>query len=190
MFAPVLAIALLASSVSSAVILGTRDDASSSTSSNATVATLPALPVLAAPAPTPLLTVSAVGTQNYVCNSVVPKWALHSANANLTDPTTGAFVGLHYFDPATAVPHWSYAADDSYVSVKTVFGIASPAGSIPWLMTKRGDDVSEEGFMSQVDFVARVNTQGGVAPASTSCTADVHAQEVRVPYTATYLFSV
>jgi hypothetical protein len=44
-----------------------------------------------------------------------------------------------------------------------------------------------KGLMSNVDYVVRTRTEGGVAPAS-GCDADHAGAGVRVPYSAIYLF--
>jgi hypothetical protein len=60
------------------------------------------------------------------------------------------------------------------------------ADSIPWLLVKV---VSHEGtgLLTPVSSIQRINTKGGKAPAS-GCDVGHAGQEVRVPYSAEYLF--
>jgi hypothetical protein len=46
---------------------------------------------------------------------------------------------------------------------------------------------SDDGVMANVQYIVRTRTEGGVAPAS-GCDAGHVGAEVRVPYSAVYLF--
>ena len=98
---------------------------------------------------------------------------------------------LCLFSPsALAVPHWQLHEDNSFVATKGVIPIPSPDGpeNIPWLMTQKSAS-SEFGVLSQINFVARTNTEDGVAPPNEWCRWEEDGKEVRVEYAANYLFA-
>jgi Protein of unknown function (DUF3455) len=129
-----------------------------------------------------LLQVHAKGDQVYTCREGVTQfaWTLKAPDAQLFDKDGKPF-GKHF-----AGPSWE-ANDGSRVKGKAVANAPSPdADSIPWLLL---NIVSHEGsgVLSRVTTIQRTNTKGGKAPASGCDTA--HAgQELRVPYSADYLF--
>lgn len=129
-----------------------------------------------------LLPVSAKGDQVYTCKNDAGKiaWALKAPEAQLFDKDGKPF-GKHF-----AGPSWE-ASDGSRITGKAVANVPSPdADSIPWLLvTVVGHEGG--GVFSPVTSIQRLNTKGGKAPAS-GCDAEHVAQEVRVPYTANYLF--
>jgi hypothetical protein len=129
-----------------------------------------------------LLQVHARGDQVYTCKGDGTQftWTLKEPDAQLLD-NDGKPFGKHF-----AGPSWE-ANDGSRVSGKAVANAPSPdADSIPWLLVKI---VSHDGsgVLSRATSIQRRNTKGGIAPAS-GCDASHIAQEVRVPYTADYLF--
>jgi Protein of unknown function (DUF3455) len=129
-----------------------------------------------------LLQVSAKGDQVYTCKNDGGKiaWVLKAPDAQLFDKDGKPF-GKHF-----AGPSWE-ASDGSRITGKAVANAPSPdANSIPWLLvTVVGHEGG--GVLSPVTSIQRLNTKGGKAPAS-GCDAEHVAQEVRVPYTANYLF--
>ena len=129
-----------------------------------------------------LLKVHAKGDQVYICQEGATEfaWALKAPDAQLFDKDGKPF-GKHF-----AGPTWE-ASDGSRVTGKAVASVSSPdADSIPWLLV---DVVNHEGngALSRVSKIQRLNTKGGKAPAS-GCDAAHTGQEVRVPYSADYLF--
>jgi hypothetical protein len=129
-----------------------------------------------------LLAVHAKGDQVYTCNSdgAQYSWTLKAPDAQLFDKGGKPF-GKHF-----AGPSWE-ANDGSRVAGKAVANVPSPdADSIPWLLVKV---VSQQGsgVLARATSIQRVNTKGGKAAAS-GCDASHVGQEVRVPYTADYLF--
>jgi hypothetical protein len=129
-----------------------------------------------------LLQVHAKGDQVYTCQEGVTQfaWTLKAPDAQLFDKDGKPF-GKHF-----AGPSWE-ASDGSRVTGKAVANAPSPeADSIPWLLVNIvGHDGS--GVLSPATTIQRINTKGGKAPASGCDTA--HAgQEVRVPYSADYVF--
>ncbi len=129
-----------------------------------------------------LLRVHAKGDQVYTCKADGAQftWTLKAPDAQLFDKDGKPF-GKHF-----AGPSWE-ATDGSRVTGKAVANAPSPdADSIPWLLV---NIVSHEGsgVLSRATSIQRLNTKGGKAPAS-GCDAPHTAQEVRVPYSADYLF--
>jgi Protein of unknown function (DUF3455) len=129
-----------------------------------------------------LLQVHAKGDQVYICKEGATEfsWGLKAPDAQLFDKDGKPF-GKHF-----AGPSWE-ANDGSRVTGKAVANAPSPdPDSIPWLLV---NVVGHEGTgaLSRATSIQRLNTKGGKAPAS-GCDS-VHAgQEVRVPYSADYLF--
>jgi hypothetical protein len=129
-----------------------------------------------------LLQVHARGDQVYACKGEAAQfaWTLKAPDAQLFDKDGQPF-GRHF-----AGPSWE-AKDGSRVTGKAVANAPSPdADSIPWLLI---NVVSHEGtgVLSRATTIQRLNTNGGKAPA-TGCDASQAGQEVRVPYSADYLF--
>jgi hypothetical protein len=129
-----------------------------------------------------LLQVHAKGDQVYICKEGATEfsWGLKAPDAQLFDKDGKPF-GKHF-----AGPSWE-ANDGSRVTGKAVANVPSPdADSIPWLLA---NIVSHEGtgVLSRATSIQRLNTKGGKAPA-TGCDASHAGQELRVPYSADYLF--
>jgi uncharacterized protein DUF3455 len=129
-----------------------------------------------------LLQVHAKGDQVYTCKNEPAQyiWTLKAPDAQLFDKDGKPF-GKHF-----AGPSWE-ASDGSRVTGKAVANAPSPdADSIPWLLV---NIVSHDGsgVLSRATTIQRINTKGGKAPAA-GCDASHAGQEVRVPYSADYLF--
>jgi hypothetical protein len=129
-----------------------------------------------------LLQVHAKGDQVYTCKNDAAQftWTLKAPDAQLFDKDGKPF-GKHF-----AGPSWE-ATDGSRVTGKAVANVPSPdADSIPWLLV---NVVSHDGtgVLSSVATIQRINTKGGKAPAS-GCDSSHIGQELRVPYSADYLF--
>jgi hypothetical protein len=129
-----------------------------------------------------VLQVHAKGDQVYICQEGAMEfaWALKAPDAQLFDKDGKPF-GKHSVGPI-----WE-ASDGSQVKGKAVAAVASPdPDCIPWLLV---DVVSHggNGALSRVTKIQRLNTKGGKAPAS-GCDSTHAGQEVRVPYSADYLF--
>ena len=122
------------------------------------------------------LVAHAVGTQTYTCNGDGTWSATSVPQADLFDDH-GHLIGQHF-----AGPTWQFK-DGSSVKGQKIAGVASPSGSIAWLLLKEvstsaGPDGNR---FTIVTYVQRLNTTGGVP---TSCTGTT----VSVPYTADYYF--
>ena len=128
------------------------------------------------------LTVHAIGDQIYECvfqyNAYT--WQAQAPDAKLLD-RAGQVVGNHYSGPV-----WEYKEGGRVVGrVISKFDV-NLGSSIPWLLV----EVIEHhgvGLFSDINFINRVNTQGGLAPSS-SCNANHLGSEKRVNYSADYIF--
>lgn len=130
----------------------------------------------------PLLTVHAKGDQIYQCslNKGEYSWQTLAPDAKLFDDQ-GNVVGNH-----TAGPLWEYK-EGSQVVGKVLKKIdMAPGSAISWLLVEvvshKGD-----GLFSNVSYINRINTHGGLAPSS-GCDTNHLGVEKRVPYTADYVF--
>jgi hypothetical protein len=126
--------------------------------------------------------VHAKGDQVYTCKADVDQyaWILKAPDAQLFGKDGKPF-GKHFGGPS-----WE-ANDGSRVTGQAVANAPSPdPNSIPWLLVKV---VSHDGsgVLSRATSVQRINTKGGKAP-STGCDESHAADELRVPYSADYLF--
>jgi hypothetical protein len=166
--------------------------------------TPPAVPAnIQAPAGNKLFLVGhAIGTQNYIClpSDDGVKFVLYTPQATLF--SNQQQVTTHYFGPnpvegGAIRAAWQHSKDTSTVWGQVMDGHSStdPAfvapGAIPWLLvTVVGTQAGRTGggALTETTFIQRLNTTGGVAPA-TGCTspADV-GNRAFVPYTTDYFF--
>ena len=153
----------------------------------------------------------AVGTQNYIClpcpNPLTPPamcpasgfaFALFTPQATLFDGADEQVV-THFFSPnpfenGTIRATWEDSRDTSTVWAKVNQSSSDPAfvaqGAIPWLLLEvvgAQEGTSGSDKLTATTFVQRLNTVGGVAPASCNSSLDV-GKEAFVPYTADYFF--
>jgi hypothetical protein len=133
---------------------------------------------LAAPADTSVaLQVYAEGVQIYRWTGTA--WAFVAPEALLfADGEGHGTIGTHY-----AGPTWESNSGSKVVG--SVFDRCTPnPDAIPWLLL---DAVSSSGpgIFQRVTHIQRLNTVGGLAPSEPG---DVPGEEVRVPYTAVYVF--
>ncbi|MEH2155088.1 DUF3455 domain-containing protein [Nostoc sp.] len=132
-----------------------------------------------------LLKASAKGSQIYVCQekSASPiqyEWTLKAPDAVLLNEQ-GQDLGKHY-----AGPTWE-AKDGSKVVGKLKSKANAPqADAIPWLLLQ-AQSHEGNGIFRQVNWIQRINTVGGKAPEQ-GCDKSSQNQEIRVKYTADYLF--
>jgi hypothetical protein len=122
------------------------------------------------------------GVQIYDCTAKDSAfaWVLKAPEAVLTD-AAGRPVGRHF-----AGPSWQ-AADGSVVTGDKLASSAAPLpGAVPWLVL-RARSHQGAGMFGAVTYIVRTATQGGAAPA-TGCSAANTGREIRVKYTASYLF--
>lgn len=145
----------------------------------------------------------AIGTQNYVClpSGTGFAWSLFTPEATLFDDHDRQII-THFFGPnplegGTVRAVWQHSRDTSTVWGRAVQSSVDEQfvapGAIPWVLLNVKDTGTQEGptggrRLSRTTFIHRVNTAGGVAPA-TGCaqSADVGSRRF-VPYTADYFF--
>ena len=128
--------------------------------------------------------VPARGVQIYKCRAKDGKheWAFIAPDAELLD-ARGQVIGRH-----GAGPFWE-ALDGSRVNASLKSRAEAPdKRDIPWLLLT-AKNTGPAGSFSPVTSIQRVNTVGGIAPA-TPCDATTAGQEARVHYTADYRFFV
>ncbi len=128
------------------------------------------------------LTVHAKGDQVYTCKEGVTEfdWVLKAPDAQLFDKDGKPF-GRHF-----AGPTWE-ANDGSRVTGKAVANAPSPdPDSVPWLLVHVVDHEGN-GDLSRATSIQRIHTKGGKPPAS-GCDSTHTGREVRIPYSADYLF--
>lgn len=125
----------------------------------------------------------AEGVQIYECrtSATAPSgyaYALLAPEADLFK-ANGRFGGTHY-----AGPTWEYLDGSTVVGARVSAYTDDPA-SIPWLLLSAVSHTGT-GKMSNVSFIQRLYTSGGLAPAG--CDADHLGAQTRIDYTATYYF--
>ncbi|MGZ8195703.1 MAG: DUF3455 domain-containing protein [Methylosarcina sp.] len=129
-----------------------------------------------------ILSVHAKGDQIYQCtpNNGGYAWTLKAPDAKLFDDR-GNIVGNHY-----AGPVWEYKEGSRVVGRVLKKLDVAPASSIPWLLVEVTSHQGQ-GFLSNVSFINRIHTHGGLAPKS-GCDANHPGAEKRIAYTADYVF--
>ena len=159
----------------------------------------PIPPALAVPAGATLsLQYHGIGMQIYTCTPsggaggaagsgadagvVTYSWVLKGPDAKLYN-ASGAQVGTHGIGP-----EWT-SSDGSVVNGTKVEQVSAPSATppaIPWLLL-RASSTTGTGVFTNVTYVQRLNTTGGVAPA-TGCDASTSGTDTSVSYTADYYF--
>jgi hypothetical protein len=130
-----------------------------------------------------LRVVSATGVQIYACtrNSAgATGWLFKGPDAQLFGPQNKS-IGKHY-----AGPTWEDLDGGKVVGAVRASVPASVDKAIPWLLL---DIKSREGSgaFTQARAIVRIETTGGIAPGD-GCDEARTGQELRVPYTAIYVF--
>jgi hypothetical protein len=147
----------------------------------------------------------AVGTQNYMCLPAASggvAWKFFAPQATLYVTVLGvqAQLATHFLsanpdEDGLARPTWQHSIDSSKVWGK-VYKISTDPnyvepGAIPWLLLERaGKETGPDGgsFMTQTAYIQRINTSGGVAPATGCSQAGNIGALALVPYTTDYYF--
>jgi Protein of unknown function (DUF3455) len=130
-----------------------------------------------------LLHTAARGAQIYTCKPKAAEpasfeWALKAPEADLFDQN-GAKIGHHYGGP-------TWESNDGSLVVGEVVQRSAVQGAIPWLLL-RAKSTGGSGVFTGVKYIQRVDTVGGVAPAS-GCDGATAGVETRVDYSASYDF--
>lgn len=144
----------------------------------------------------------AAGTQNYIClpTDGGPKWTFVAPQATLFQRFKGDSYQQNMTHFLAAVPpgvgswlpSWLHSSDSSQVWARkkedSDDSAYVEAGAIPWLLLEVVEQTpgpAGGALLAQTTFIQRLNTSGGLAPAST-CT-QIGALAL-VPYTADYFF--
>ena len=143
----------------------------------------------------------AVGTQNYVClpDGGGVKWILFGPQATIFDDA-GQQIMTHFLSPNPAESNkaratWQDSNDTSAAWAVKEEESDDPQfvapGAIKWFRlrvvgTQNGPDWGDR--LAKATFIQRVNTSGGVAPATGCAVLGDIGQTRLVPYTADYVF--
>ena len=151
----------------------------------------------------PFLQTRAYGTQNYVCTPAASggvAWKLFGPQATLYPTSAPIQVATHFLsanpeEDNLPRPTWQDSHDGSIVWGRAIqssldSNYVAP-GAVAWLKLEKAgtfDGVIGQGLLSDTTFIQRVNTQGGVAPATGCTTAAQLGSTVLVPYSTDYFF--
>src|SRR5688572_4874006 len=125
---------------------------------------------------------------------------IYTATASATDPTKltweftgpeavlfdsdGEVVGSHYAYAGPTRPAWESGSGSIVVGSRTVPPVSVDSTAIPWLVLD-GIYSAGPGIFKDTLFIQRINTTGGLAPSTPPTQV---GQEIRIPYTAEYIF--
>jgi hypothetical protein len=160
----------------------------------------------------PFLLGHGVGTQNYVCSpsGTGVAFVLMTPQATLFDNEKEQLTS-HFFSPNPQEPNanpvvvtdrairvtWRHSRDSSTVWGEVKQGNASTdanfvaQGAVAWLLVTKvhvEDGPTGGDKLSKTTFIHRVNTSGGLAPATGCTSAADLGHQAFVPYTADYIF--
>jgi uncharacterized protein DUF3455 len=145
----------------------------------------------------------AIGTQNYVClpSAAGFGWSLFTPQAVLFDDQQQQLI-THFFsvNPSDGLvrPAWQHSRDTSRVWVSLVDQATRATdpefvapGAIAWLLLRMAG--TEEGptggrTLADTTYIQRVNTAGGVMPATGCSQSSDVGKRAFVPYEADYVF--
>jgi Protein of unknown function (DUF3455) len=141
------------------------------------------------------------GTQNYIClpSGTGVAWTFFGPQATLFDGDLDQSM-THYLSPNPqegGIPRatWRHSRDTSTVwaiavEISTDAAFVAP-GAIPWLKLQVvGRQYGPDGGrkLTPTAFIQRVNTAGGVAPASGCAASTDIGKRALMPYTTDYVF--
>lgn len=123
-----------------------------------------------------------VGVQIYTCTASGSSyaWVFKAPDADLFF-LNRFLAGSHYVGPT-----WEGLDGSTVVGTKKA-AVAVSTTAVPWLLLQ-GTSHTGTGYMSDVTYVQRLNTTGGLAPAADSCDAAHVGQLANIDYTAEYYF--
>jgi Protein of unknown function (DUF3455) len=160
----------------------------------------PVPPGLEVPAPNQAFLLGrGVGTQNYACQPTGPLgrvgWVLFTPEATLFDDA-GQQLTSHFFSPnpieGTVVrATWEDSRDSSTVWAAATASATVDSNAIAWVLLRVvGTRVGPTGgdALSGTTFIQRLNTRGGLAPATGCDSLSDVGHKAFVPYTADYFF--
>jgi hypothetical protein len=150
----------------------------------------------------PYLQTRAYGTQNYVClpSATGVAWKLFGPQATLYPGNLPIQIATHFLSPnpdeqGTPRATWQHSLDGSAVWARAIQTSTDPnyvaPGAIPWLLLEAvgtAEGPLGGSLLEKTTFIHRLNTQGGVAPA-TGCTNAAQLGAIAlVPYSTDYFF--
>ena len=165
--------------------------------------TLPAVPdTIQVPAGQRVLMAGhAYGTQNYIClpSGAGFAWTLFGPQATLfhndANQMITHFLSANPDEAGTLRATWQHSVDSSAVWARAIATSSDAnfvaAGAIPWLLLEVvGAEEGPNGGrqLTGATYVHRVNTAGGIAPATGCSQASNVGSRVFVPYQADYFF--
>jgi Protein of unknown function (DUF3455) len=147
----------------------------------------------------------AVGTQNYMClpasgggvawKGFAPQATLYVTMLGLQAQLATHFLSANPEEDGLARPTWQHSVDSSKVWGKVSKIVTDPnyvePGAVPWLLLEAaGKETGPDGgsFFTQTAYIQRINTSGGVAPATGCTQAGNIGALALVPYTTDYFF--
>ena len=143
----------------------------------------------------------AVGTQNYICLTSGSgfAWTLFAPQATLFNDdfqqVITHFLSGNPLEGGTPRATWQHSRDTSSVWAAAIASSSDPhfvvPGAIPWLLLQvfgAQDGPTGGQRLTRTTFVQRVNTFGGIMPATGCTLATDLGKKVLVPYTADYFF--
>lgn len=120
----------------------------------------------------------AIGVQIYRWTGST--WELKAPDAVLySDPNYRGKIGTHY-----AGPIWETNSGSAVTGTRMDGCDVDPDNSIQWLLLQTAY-TEGAGVFSKVTYIQRVNTSGGLKPATPGI---ITGEEKRIPYTAEYYF--
>ena len=132
----------------------------------------------------------AVGVQIYTATASTNSptgfvWTFHAPEAVLFDADSNV-VGTHYAFAGPTRPAWESESGSRVVGARTVAPVTVNTNAIPWLILSAvPTNTIGPGIFERTTYIQRVNTTGGLAPATAPTAL---GQEAREPYTAEYFF--
>ena len=150
----------------------------------------------------PYLQTRAYGTQNYVClpSATGVAWKLFGPQATLYPGKIPFQIATHFLSPnpeeqGTPRPTWQHSHDGSAVWARAIQPSTDSnyvaAGAIPWLLLEKvgtAEGTIGGSLLAKTTFIHRVNTAGGIAPATGCTTAAQLGAIALVPYETDYIF--
>ena len=121
----------------------------------------------------------AVGVQIYSCTAA-GTWSFVAPDAQLFQPNGNGDAVVHHY----AGPTWEWLDDGSTVVGKKVAAASVDKTAIPWLLLVAASHGPNDGRMSDITSIQRLDTEAGLAPAGSCTPGDSYSSL----YTATYYF--
>ena len=146
----------------------------------------------------------AIGTQNYMClpaaagfawRPIGPQATLFQTFFGFRQQVVTHFLSANADEGGLARATWQHSLDSSRVWAKSIESSSDPefvdANAIPWLKLERAGFQSGPAggsFLTQARYIQRLNTSGGLAPATGCAQATDVGVMALVPYEADYFF--